>query len=99
MLNGPDGALAEIRHHPRLVTRALLALRDAALAGVGVVQLPRMFVDGEFSRGELLNVLPGWEPRRELIHVVYASRRGNCPPCGCSSTIWPRPSRPWKKPE
>lgn len=74
MLNGPDGALAEIRHHPRLVTRALLALRDAALAGVGVVQLPRMFVDGEF-----LNVLPGWEPRRELIHVVYASRGGQLP--------------------
>ena len=78
-LNGPDGALAEIRHHPRLVTRAMLALRDAALAGVGVVQLPRMFVDGEFSRGQLLNVLPGWEPRRELIHVVYASRRGQLP--------------------
>lgn len=79
VLNGPDGALAEIRHHPRLVTRAMLTLRDAALAGVGVVQLPRMFVDGEFSRGELLNVLPGWGPRRELIHVVYASRRGQLP--------------------
>jgi DNA-binding transcriptional LysR family regulator len=57
----------------------MLTLRDAALAGVGVVQLPRMFVDGEFSRGELINVLPGWEPRRELIHAVYASRRGQLP--------------------
>lgn len=79
VLNGPDGARAEVRHRPRLVTRAMLALRDAALAGVGVVQLPRMFVDGEFSRGELVNVLPGWEPRRELIHAVYASRRGQLP--------------------
>ncbi len=31
------------------------------------------------ERAQCLVVLPGWEPRRELIHVVYASRRGQLP--------------------
>ena len=78
-LLGPEGAQAQVRHHPRYVTLGMLALKAAALAGVGVVQLPRMFVQAEFARGELVNVLPGWEPRRELIHAVYASRRGQLP--------------------
>src|SRR5690606_20328142 len=39
-LIGPDGSQAAIRHRPRLITRGMLALRAAAIAGVGVVQLP-----------------------------------------------------------
>ncbi len=79
ILNGPNGAKAEVRHQPRYVTGSLLALRDAAVAGVGVVQLPRMLVDAERRNGALVEVLPGWEPRREIIHAVYASRRGQLP--------------------
>ncbi|RQO80256.1 LysR family transcriptional regulator [Acidovorax sp. FJL06] len=79
VLEGPDGARAQVRHQPRYVTRAMLALRAAAVAGVGVVQLPRMMVAGEFERGELVPVLPGWAPRREIIHAVFASRRGQLP--------------------
>jgi DNA-binding transcriptional LysR family regulator len=78
-LVGADGASADVRHQPRYVTGALLALRDAAVAGVGVVQLPRMFIDAECRSGALTEVLPGWEPRREIIHAVYASRRGQLP--------------------
>jgi len=79
LLMGPDGARAEIYHRPRYVTRSMLALKAAALAGVGIVQLPRMLVLDEFERGELLPLLPEWEPRREIIHVVFASRRGQLP--------------------
>jgi len=79
VLNGPDGARAEVRHQPRYVTRAMLALRAAAVAGVGVVQLPRMMLGESYARGELVQVLPGWEPRREIIHAVFASRRGQLP--------------------
>lgn len=78
-LLGPDAAQATIRHHPRLVTRSMPALRAAAIAGVGVVQLPRMMVSDHFARGELTPVLPGWEPRREIIHAVFPSRRGQLP--------------------
>jgi DNA-binding transcriptional LysR family regulator len=79
VLNGPEGASAEVRHRPRYVTRAMLALREGAVAGVGVVQLPRMIVTEAIERGELVALLPGWEPRREIIHVVFASRRGQLP--------------------
>ena len=78
-LHGPDGAHVAIHHQPRLVTRGMLALRDAALAGVGVVQLPRMVTGDHVARGELVQVLPGWAPRSELIHAVYPSRRGQLP--------------------
>jgi len=79
LLCGPDEARAEVRHQPRYVTRSMLALRAAAIAGVGVVQLPRMMVTDQFARGELVQVLPDWSPRREIIHVVFASRRGQIP--------------------
>lgn len=78
-LFGPDGAHAAIHHRPRLVTRGMLTLRAAALAGVGVVQLPTMIVREHFMRGELVHVVPQWAPRREIIHAVFASRRGLLP--------------------
>ncbi|WP_455775875.1 LysR substrate-binding domain-containing protein, partial [Burkholderia stabilis] len=63
----------------RLVTGGMLALRAAAIAGVGVVQLPTMMVRDEVTRGELVTVLPDWAPRREIVHAVFASRRGLLP--------------------
>ncbi|WP_326543139.1 LysR family transcriptional regulator [Pseudorhodoferax sp.] len=78
-LLGPDGAQAMVRHSPRLVTRGMLALRAAAVAGVGVVQLPSMMVRAQIAAGTLVHVIPGWAPRPELIHAVFASRRGLLP--------------------
>nr|WP_145545678.1 LysR family transcriptional regulator [Variovorax boronicumulans] len=78
-LVGPDGAQVALRHRPRLITRSMVALRAAAIAGVGVVQLPSTMVRTQIGRGELVHVLPGWAPRREIIHAVFASRRGLLP--------------------
>jgi len=79
LLFGPGGERAEVRHQPRYVTQSMPALREAALQGVGVVQLPRMLVHADLQRGDLVQVLPGWQPRPEIIHAVYASRRGQLP--------------------
>lgn len=78
-LFGPDGAEARIRHHPRLVTGGMIALRDAALKGVGIVQLPNMMISAELASGSLVSMLPDWTPRREIVHAIYASRRGLLP--------------------
>ncbi|SIT87024.1 LysR family transcriptional regulator [Pontibaca methylaminivorans] len=78
-LYGPDDAKAEVHHHPRLITRGMFALRDAAMAGVGVVQLPVMVTSTEIARGRLVPVLPDWQPRREIVHAVFPSRRGLLP--------------------
>ena len=76
LLFGTDGARAVVPHTPRLVTGDMMALRAAAVAGVGVVQLPQMLVRAELVRGALIRVLAEWSPRREIIHAVYPSRRG-----------------------
>lgn len=78
-LVGPGGAHAAVRHRPRLITRGMPALRAAAVAGGGVVQLPSMMVRDQVMSGELVHVIPGWAPRREIIHAVFASRRGLLP--------------------
>jgi len=78
-LIGPDGVEARIEHQPRYITRDMNALRIAATVGVGIVQLPVMMVRHELERGELIQLLPGWAPRSEIIHAVFPSRRGLLP--------------------
>lgn len=78
-LYGPAGAHAEVLHTPRFVTTDMQALRLAALAGVGVVQLPLLMVRDHVAAGSLVRVVPDWAPRREVIHAVFPSRRGLLP--------------------
>jgi len=78
-LIGPGGGEARIAHQPRYITRDMSALRTAATAGVGVVQLPAMMVRDELDRGDLIHLLPGWAPKAEIIHAVFPSRRGLLP--------------------
>lgn len=78
-LEGPDGAKAKIAHHPRLITEDMVALRLAALQGVGVVQIPRMVVRRDLNDGALVDVLSGWVPPTGIIHAVFPSQRGLLP--------------------
>ncbi len=78
-LFGPEGAKVVLHHRPRLISSDMVALRRAALAGVGVVQLPTLIVCDELVAGTLVRLIPDWAPRREIIHVVYPSRRGLLP--------------------
>ncbi|MFO7565769.1 MAG: LysR family transcriptional regulator [Enhygromyxa sp.] len=82
-LHGPDDQTISVRHQPRLVTTDMVALRTAALAGVGLVQLPLLMIRDQLAAGELVAVLPDWRPRREIIHVVFPSRRGLVPSVRC----------------
>lgn len=78
-LEGPGGATAIIRHRPRLVTEDMVALRLAALSGVGICQLPEMVIRQDLKDGTLVDVLPDWAPRTGIIHAVFPSRRGLLP--------------------
>jgi len=78
-LLGPDGEDLSIEHRPRFITHSMTALRAAAVAGIGVVQLPTMMIRDPLARGALEQVLPGWAPPREIIHAVFPSRRGLLP--------------------
>jgi len=74
-----DGRTATVPHRPRLVTDDMAALREAAIAGVGVVQLPTMTAWQDIEAGRLIQVLPDWQPPAGVIHAVFPSRRGLLP--------------------
>ena len=78
-LEGPGGVEAIVHHRPRLVSDDMLALRSAAIAGIGVVHLPLLIVSDEIRNGQLVHLLPTWAPKRYVIHAVYPSRRGLLP--------------------
>ena len=78
-LYGPGDRPLSVRHVPRFVTTDMVALRRAALGGVGVVQLPLLTVRDALARGDLVHLLPDWAPRRDIIHAMFPSRRGMLP--------------------
>ncbi|MDL0433440.1 LysR substrate-binding domain-containing protein [Marinobacter sp. TBZ242] len=78
-LDGPEGATAQVRHSPRLVTDDVFTLRQAALEGLGVVRMPMIVGGRDLVEGRLVNVLPGWQPRGGILHAVFPSRRGLLP--------------------
>ncbi len=78
-LEHAGGQTARLPFRPRLVTDDMAALRDAALAGVGVVQLPTMVVWNDLAGGRLVPVLPQWQPRSGIVQAIFPSRRGLLP--------------------
>lgn len=78
-LTRDDSEQLDVTHQPRYVTTDMLALKSAALAGVGVVQLPVLMLQEELRSGALVPVLPEWKLPREVIHLVFPSRRGLLP--------------------
>jgi len=79
-LENADGREATISHRPRLVSDDMTALREAAVGGVGIVQLPTMTIWEEIRAGRLVQILPAWRPRSGIVHAVFPSRRGLLPP-------------------
>jgi DNA-binding transcriptional LysR family regulator len=78
-LDHKDGQTALIPHRPRLITDDIAVLREATLAGVGVVQLPTVVIWDDIRAGRLVHVLPQWQPRSGIVHAVFPSRRGLLP--------------------
>src|SRR5690606_7517197 len=78
-LSGPQGEQVELYHTPRFVTGDMASLQNAALAGIGAVQLPIMFIREQLAAGTLVSLLPGWAPKADIVHAVFPSRRGLLP--------------------
>jgi DNA-binding transcriptional LysR family regulator len=49
--------------------------RDAALAGLGVVNLNRFVVENDVQRGELVRILPAWSVPAGELHILYPGQR------------------------
>ena len=77
---------AEAGEHAKVVASGgisslddLRALRDGALAGVGIVHLPCVAVREDVAAGKLVEMLPGWAPKCGIVHAIFPSRRGLLP--------------------
>jgi len=64
---------------PRLVSDDLVVLRDAALAGLGIVALPSYVCQPEVSSGALIRVLPDWSAGESKITALVPHRQGVLP--------------------
>ena len=78
-LFGPDGQTARVQHTPRLVCHDFVVLHTAVCAGVGIALLPESVVRTDLDSGRLEPVLPQWNLRLGVLHVVFPSRRGLLP--------------------
>lgn len=78
-LRHADGTTASVPHKPRYITDDMAALREAALAGIGIVQLPTLMIWQDVEAGRLIHALPDWRPEAGIVHAVFPSRRGLLP--------------------
>ncbi|MDF3835964.1 LysR family transcriptional regulator [Cupriavidus basilensis] len=73
------GQSIHVVYDPRLITDEFALLREAAIAGVGVAMLPRMFCRDAIESGELEVLLPQWIMPVGTLHAVFPSRKGMPP--------------------
>ncbi|MFO2463434.1 LysR substrate-binding domain-containing protein [Pseudomonas sp. 15FMM2] len=78
-LTGPGGVTAEVSHTPRLISDDMATLKHALLSGVGIANLPLVVVKDEIAKGQLVVLLPEWQPTEGVITAVFPSRRGLLP--------------------
>ena len=50
-------------------------MRDAAIRGLGIAQLPLAIASEAVAAGTLRRVLPDWEPLAVPVHAVFPSTR------------------------
>ncbi|MDG4717400.1 MULTISPECIES: LysR substrate-binding domain-containing protein [Thalassospira] len=70
-----DGRERTIRIHGSIHANSGQALLDAALKGIGIVQLPDYYVDPWIASGDLIPVLTKYQPSDEGIWAIYPTNR------------------------
>ncbi|WP_257460406.1 LysR substrate-binding domain-containing protein [Archangium lipolyticum] len=79
-LVGPGQRMITLHHEPRMACGDFGALREAALAGLGVALLPDHTCWPALKSGQLVRVFPDWHGPDGTVHLVFTSRRGLPPP-------------------
>lgn len=84
-LEGPDGATAQVRHRPQYITDDMTALRQAALRGIGVVQLPCMVSSSSYRH----QIESDIEPFRGLLMGLFFLAVGMSLDLAIVAAEWP----------
>jgi DNA-binding transcriptional LysR family regulator len=78
-LETEDGGLHVLRGAARLGCGDLAAVRQAAIAGLGVAILPDRVCREAIADGRLVHLLPEWRGLQGIVHLVFTTRRGLAP--------------------
>lgn len=66
---------ADIVPRGQLLSNHTPALRQAAIAGLGIAVLPAMLIEQDLADGSLLELLPKWARHKQPINAVFPSSR------------------------
>jgi DNA-binding transcriptional LysR family regulator len=78
-LRTPDGQAAEVPFSARLQSDDAETLKRAAIAGLGILALPRYVCRADVADGTLCRVLPAWTAGEAAITLLMPSRRSLLP--------------------
>lgn len=68
-----------VRYSPRLLANNGEALRQAALAGAGILLQPEVLLGDDVAAGKLVRLLPAWTLPERPMHLVHAKDRHMTP--------------------
>jgi DNA-binding transcriptional LysR family regulator len=77
-LSGPDGEIMVDVSGPMLMNTSA-GLHQAARTGMGIVMLPDALVEQDLRDGELVAVMPDYQPPSRPLHLLYAQDRYRLP--------------------
>lgn len=72
---GPDGSPESVQVHGSIQMNNSLALREALLAGAGIMRTPTFVVGEDIRSGKLIRLLPNYETLEVSIYLVYSGRK------------------------
>jgi DNA-binding transcriptional LysR family regulator len=75
LFTGPDGSKLRVNINGRLAISSSLAVREAALEGLGVIELNSYLVGLEIRAGRLRRILEHYEPQELSVYAVFPQRR------------------------
>ncbi|WP_022684625.1 LysR substrate-binding domain-containing protein [Sphingobium bisphenolivorans] len=75
-LETEDGCKQVVRVEPRMGCSDMIAVRSAAIAGLGIAMLPDHVCRDALLAGKLVHVLPAWRGLQGVVHLVFTTRRG-----------------------
>lgn len=76
VLESKSGESMTLHHEARLGCDDMFAVREAAIAGLGIALLPYHVCRKSLNEGRLVRVLPDWRGQQGLVHLVFTTRRG-----------------------
>ncbi|WP_413988612.1 LysR substrate-binding domain-containing protein [Labrys okinawensis] len=75
-LEGPDRRTYRLVNKPRLGCSSFVALKEAAIAGLGVAFIPDHIAVEALRTGRLVRLFPGWHGEEGIVHLVFTNRTG-----------------------